>query len=100
MCQGSVFMRPGRKARVLLRLGSRHTVPFPKPVVTRIWREIISVFTRLQGPFAAAAYAPQQRPDLGSLARDHFGSLTPITRFESEMEIGRASCRERVCQYV
>src|SRR3546814_3042659 len=50
----------------------------------------LSVFTRLQGPFAAAAYAPQQRPDLGSLARDHFGSLTPITRFESEMGVLRA----------
>src|SRR3546814_6259415 len=52
--------------------------------------DLISVFTRLQGPFAAAAYAPQQRPDLGSLARDHFGSLTPITRFESEMGVLRA----------
>src|SRR3546814_9539971 len=88
--QGAVFMRPGREARVLRRLVARHTGPFPKPVVTRIWREIISVFTRLQGPFAAAAYAPQQRPDLGSLARDHFGSLTPITRFESEMGVLRA----------
>src|SRR3546814_10344757 len=86
-------MRPGREARVLRRLVARHTGPFPKPVVTRIWREIISVFTRLQGPFAAAAYAPQQRPDLGSLARDHFGSLTPITRFESEMGVLRAVSR-------
>src|SRR3546814_489049 len=88
--QGAVFMRPGREARVLRRLVARHKGPFPKPVVTRIWREIISVFTRLQGPFSAAAYAPQEGPDLAVLTRDHFGSLTPVTRFESEMGVLRA----------
>ena len=88
--QGAVFMRPGREARVLRRLVARHHGPFPKPVIARIWREIVSVFTRLQGPFAAAAFAPQEGPDLASLARDHFGSLTPITRFESEMGVLRA----------
>src|SRR3546814_15977852 len=51
--QGAVFMRPGREARVLRRLVARHTGPFPKPVVTRIWREILPGFPRLQGPFAA-----------------------------------------------
>jgi chorismate mutase-like protein len=88
--QGAVFMRPGREARVLRRLVARHEGPFPKPVVTRIWREIISVFTRLQGPFSAAAYAPETGTDLAGLARDHFGCLTPITRFESEMGVLRA----------
>lgn len=88
--QGAVFMRPGREARVLRRLVARHQGAFPKPVVARIWREIVSVFTRLQGPFAAAAYAPQEGPDLFGLTRDHFGSLTPVTRFESEMGVLRA----------
>jgi hypothetical protein len=83
-------MRPGREARVLRRLVARHEGPFPKPVITRIWREIISVFTRLQGPFAAAAFAPEHGPDLAGLTRDHFGSLTPITRFGSEMGVFRA----------
>src|SRR3546814_11600564 len=88
--QGAVFMRPGREARVLRRLVARHKGPFPKPVVTRIWREIISGFTRLQGPFSAAAYAPQEGPDLAVLTRDHFGSLTPVTRFESALGVLRA----------
>lgn len=88
--QGAVFMRPGREARVLRRLVARHAGPFPKPVITRIWREIISVFTRLQGPFAAAAFAPESGSDLSGLTRDHFGSLTPITRFGSEMGVLRA----------
>ena len=86
----AVFMRPGREARVLRRLVGRHQGAFPKPVVTRIWREIISVFTRLQGPFAAAAFAPETGPDLSGLTRDHFGSLTPITRYGSEMGVLRA----------
>jgi len=86
----AVFMRPGREARVLRRLVARHEGPFPKPVVTRIWREIISVFTRLQGPFAAAAFAPENGADLSGLTRDHFGSLTPITRYGSEMGVLRA----------
>ena len=88
--QGAVFMRPGREARVLRRLMARHEGAFPKPVIARIWREIVSVFTRLQGPFAAAAFAPEGGPDLFLLARDHFGSLTPITRFGSEMGVLRA----------
>lgn len=86
----AVFLRPGREARVLRRLVGRHEGPFPKPVITRIWREIISVFTRLQGPFAAAAFAPEEGPDLAGLTRDHFGSLIPITRFGSEMGVLRA----------
>ncbi len=86
----AVYMRPGREARVLRRLVGRHEGPFPKPVVTRIWREIISVFTRLQGPFAAAAFAPEGGADLSGLTRDHFGSLTPITRFGSEAGVLRA----------
>ena len=86
----AVFMRPGREARVLRRLVARHEGAFPKPVIARIWREIVSVFTRLQGPFAAAAFAPEKGTDLYGLAREHFGSLTPITRFESEMGVLRA----------
>lgn len=86
----AVIMRPGREARVLRRLVGRHQGAFPKPVICRIWREIISVFTRLQGPFAAAAYAPEDGIDLSLLTRDHFGSLTPITGFGSEMGVLRA----------
>lgn len=86
----AVIMRPGREARVLRRLVERHQGSFPKPVICRIWREIISVFTRLQGPFAAAAFAPEDGVDLSLLTRDHFGSLTPIAGFGSEMGVFRA----------
>src|SRR3546814_11000602 len=85
--QCAVFMRPGREARVLPRLVARHTGPFPKPVVTRLWREIISVFTSLQGPFSAAAYAPQERPDLAVLTSHPFCSPTPVTPPSSPMGV-------------
>lgn len=74
-------MRPGREAQVVRQLVARHRGRFPKPVIARIWREIISVFNGLQSDFAVAAYAPKDDPLLADLARDHFGSLTPITAY-------------------
>jgi chorismate mutase / prephenate dehydratase len=35
--------------------------------------------TRLQGPLAVAVYAPPNAPGYRDLARDHFGSFTPMT---------------------
>src|SRR3546814_9779242 len=34
------------------------------------------------------------------LSLSHFGTLTLAIKNNEEREIGRASCRERVCQYV
>ena len=49
------------------------------------------------GDFAAADWRP---PDAGLLAHQHeaFGQL--LTDLGCEVEIGRASCRERVCSVV
>jgi chorismate mutase len=85
-----IYIRPGREARILRRLVARHRGAFPKPVLVRIWREIISVFAALQGRLAIAVYAPEGGPDLRTRARDHFGSLTPITGHSSAMGVVRA----------
>jgi chorismate mutase len=53
------FIRPGREALILRRLIARHHGPFPKVVVARIWREIISAMTALEGPFTVAVHAPE-----------------------------------------
>ena len=79
-----LFLRPGREAQVVRRILQRHQGNFPAEVLARIWREIISTFTAMQGPFSVAAFAPDGKPGLARLARDHFGSLTPVTRFSSE----------------
>jgi chorismate mutase-like protein len=64
------LFRPGREAAIMRRLISRNRSPLPPEVVIRVWREIISALTHLQGPFAVAASTPK----CVELARDHFGS--------------------------
>ncbi|HSK39879.1 MAG TPA: chorismate mutase [Arenibaculum sp.] len=71
-------MRPAREAVILRRLASRHTGEFPLAVLVRIWREMIATFTRLQGPFAVAVFAPEDRRGYWDVARDHYGSSTPM----------------------
>jgi chorismate mutase-like protein len=66
----SPLFRPGREAAIMRRLIGRNRQPLPPDVVIRIWREIISALTHLQGPFGVAASTPK----CVDLARDHFGS--------------------------
>jgi chorismate mutase len=87
---GGAPIRPGREAQVLRRLIARHRGPFPKPVIARMWRDIIAALTELQGPLAVAVHAPEGGPDLRRRARDHYGTLTPITSYESELGVLRA----------
>jgi len=67
---GAPLFRPGREAAIMRRLLSRVQGPLPAEVAMRVWREIISALTRLQGPFAVAASTPK----CVELTRDHFGS--------------------------
>ena len=73
-----VFLRPSREAAILRRLAERHHGSFPLPVLIRAWRELLAGFTRVQGPFAIAVYATEQNRELWDVARDHYGSTTPI----------------------
>ena len=87
---GGLYIRPGREAQILRRLVARHAGPFPARVLVRLWREIVSAFSAMQGPFAIAVSVPQEGPDLSLLARDHFGGDSPIMRFESAFGVMRA----------
>jgi len=93
----AVFMRPGREAQVLRRLLERHQGQFPRAVVVRLWREIMTAVLRMQGPFSLAVYAPERAAGYWDLARDHFGSLTPASAHDSPHQVltalaaGRAS---------
>jgi chorismate mutase-like protein len=84
---GASPLRPGREAAVLRRLVGRHQGPLPAAVVVRIWRELISAALRLQGPFAVAVHSA---PGCSDLARDHFGSLTPLQPHDSGWQVLRA----------
>jgi chorismate mutase-like protein len=84
------FLRPGREAVILRRLLARHTGSFPVAVVVRMWREMIGALTRLQGPFAVAVLAPEERRGFWDVARDHYGSFTPMIPVNSPAAAVRA----------
>ncbi|HEX7967933.1 MAG TPA: chorismate mutase [Stellaceae bacterium] len=87
---GIATVRPGREAAVLRRLVERHKGRFPRAILVRLWRELISGAVALQGDFTVAVYAPAERPDYWDLARDHYGSHMPMLAFHSAGEVLRA----------
>lgn len=88
--QDAPYFRPGREAQVIRRLVRRHQGDLPPAVVVRLWRELISAFVAMQGPLALAVLVREEDPALANLARDHFGSLTPLASFGSEQGVMRA----------
>jgi chorismate mutase len=80
-------LRPAREAAVLRRLIARHRGTLPKPVLVRIWREIIADSAAQQSPFAVAVYVGEQDRELGDLAREHFGVLTPLVEHGSPVRV-------------
>lgn len=79
---GGVIFRPGREAEILRRLAARHSGPLSRNIVVRIWRELMSAFVSMQGPFVVAVW---DNGEVGcwDVARDHFGTETTMTRHQS-----------------
>lgn len=73
-------LRPGREALVLRRLLGRHTGAFPRGALVRLWREMISAVTGLQGPFSISVCVPEEQRGFWDMARDHFGVQVPMRR--------------------
>ena len=88
---GQVALRPAREAMILRRLAAQHRGELPVPVILRMWRELISGLTQMQGRFGVVVYAPDE-PRLGfwDVARDHFGSFTPMTAAKTPAAVVRA----------
>ena len=90
-------IRPGREAQILRRLVARHHGPFPRALLVRLWREILSGTTGMQADIQVAVFAPGTGTGLWDLARDHYGSHTPMSALRSAGEVisavghGRAS---------
>src|SRR3546814_14707623 len=82
---------------ILHRLEDR----FPRRVI--VWPVLVQGETAAAQVAAAVrgfnAISGADRPDLLIVARGG-GSIADLWAFNEEIEIGRASCRERVCQYV
>ena len=87
---------PAREAEMLRRLVERQGDRFPAGTFVRMWRELLAATTRQQGAFAIAAYAPPSAPGVWDLARDHYGSQTPLTAYQTTFQVIRAVSERRV----
>lgn len=82
--------QPAREAEIIRRLAQRHHGPFPFATVVRMWREMVGATLRLQTDFAVAVFAPPEEPEFWDLARDHYGSHTPMSAYASIAPVIRA----------
>jgi chorismate mutase/prephenate dehydratase len=81
-------VRPGREAAILRRLAESHEGGFPWGAIARIWREIIAGTTKMEMPeYAIAVYATDENQGCWDLARDQFGSATPMTAYATTREV-------------
>ena len=89
--------QPGREAQIIRRLVDRHHGEFPVATLVRMWREMLAATVRLQSRFAVAVFAPVESQGFWDLARDHYGSHTPMSAYRSIGQVirtvteGRAS---------
>lgn len=84
----TTVIRPGREADILRTLFRRHESAFPFAAIARIWREIIAGITRMEmSEYAVAVYQDGNDLALWDLARNHFGSATPMSAFASTREV-------------
>lgn len=76
-------LRPGREAAIIRRLALRHRGPFPRSVIVRIWRELLSGQVAVQGAVSVAVFAPDGISAYRDLARDQFGIRATLTDHRS-----------------
>ncbi len=87
---GRLAARPAREAVILRRLVTLAGDRFPRAVLVRMWRELLAATTRLQTPMSVSVFGAQQGVAIWDLARDHFGSVTPMVRVESATQALRS----------
>lgn len=86
----AAFYQPAREAQILRRLAARHRGVLPFASVVRIWRELLAATVGLETRFAVAVFAPAEAHGFWDLARDHYGSLTPMSAYRSTGQVIRA----------
>lgn len=84
--RGSPY-RPAREAQILRRLLGRHRGRLPKQAVVGMWREMLAATIAMQGPFAVAVWNPEPGAGAVALAREQFGSVTPIRWMRSTAQV-------------
>jgi chorismate mutase len=82
--------QPAREAEIIRRLVGRHRGALPVATLVRMWREMLAATVRLQSPFSVAVFAPADQPGFWDLARDHYGSNTPMSAYDTVGQVIRA----------
>jgi chorismate mutase / prephenate dehydratase len=90
-----IYIRPGREAQMLRTLVGRPQGKLPEGLVVRLWREMISAFTLTEGPVKVAVTVSAKDPDLWDLARDFYGSFTPLLEVPSALAAIKAVQTEK-----
>lgn len=79
--------RPGREAAIIRRLLARHEGHLPPQAIFRMWRELLAGTTAMQGVFSVAVSEPDTDAAFTQLAREHFGTLTPLRAYRSAEQV-------------
>ena len=90
-----IYIRPGREAQMLRALTGRPQGKLPDGLVVRLWREMISAFTLQEGAMKVAVTVPAKGPDMWDLARDYYGSFTPLIEAPSAVAAIKAVQAEK-----
>ena len=93
---GAATYVPSREAEIIRRLVARGGGELPLGTMVRMWRELLGAAVRSEGPFAVGAYVPSDGPGVWDISRDHYGSQTPMTVFQSTLQVIRAVTDRRV----
>ncbi|MGA8398803.1 MAG: chorismate mutase [Stellaceae bacterium] len=93
---GAATYVPSREAEIIRRLVARGSGELPLGTMVRMWRELLGAAVRSEGPFAVGAYVPSDGPGVWDISRDHYGSQTPMTVFQSTLQVIRAVTDRRV----
>jgi chorismate mutase/prephenate dehydratase len=84
---GLAAHQPAREAEIIRRLITRQREGFPPATLVRMWRELLAATTRVQRAFTIAVYAPPGAQGFWDLARDHYGSHTPMLTYRSTAQV-------------
>lgn len=86
----AVYIRPGREASMLRILVNQPMGHLPPGLVHRLWREMIGAFTLQEGAMKVALPLLDGEQGFWDIARDHFGSFTPMLGFPNPTAALRA----------
>ena len=82
--------QPAREAEIIRRLVGRHHGALPIATLVRMWREMLAATVRLQSHFGVAVFNPPEQQGFWDLARDHYGSNTPMLAYPVTARVIRA----------